>query len=329
MKSSNIEFIQQVVKLTQNIHYRSQSDDGFEPFVWELAEKGDFTIEKFLKSEGFLYPVKCDDLLKYVSSEASWCGYDTPNPAETAAEMSLRYKELINFCNSNFKTTEIYLVRNLLIGSRRNPNTRKESLTKSLIGNPDLLYQLSINKKNQSEFYKRGIICCEQEAFHIILGETFEHDWVGIAPDMDMSGSTKRKGGKILPLPEKSTFLNTINLNNYIEKFVKNIDFPVIHFTARYTKKSAIVEMSHTKDNLLTRLLSSLQLLNISTFDDYSSLDLEEADKEKFRPLDEFLKSKLIDMREYTIGLGIVCDIYSIGRTIEGDLLGISTRANW
>ncbi|WP_442938291.1 nuclease A inhibitor family protein [Nostoc sp.] len=86
-------------------------------------------------------------------------------------------------------------------------------------------------------------------------------------------------------------------------------------------------ETSDTKDNLLYRLLSFLKFLKISTFFRYSSLDINNS--KEFRPLDDFLELNLTDLQEYTIGLNVIFCIYSVGRTSEGDWVGISTKVNW
>lgn len=113
MKPNNAQLVHQLTEVTRNLRFSSESDDRFEPFIWEIDEQGTLTLEKLLQSEGFLFPLKANILLKFVSSETSWSSWSTSRPSEVAIKMSLKYTELIDFLNSHLKTLEIYLVSNL------------------------------------------------------------------------------------------------------------------------------------------------------------------------------------------------------------------------
>ncbi|MEH2075291.1 MAG: nuclease A inhibitor family protein [Nostoc sp.] len=242
MNPYNTELLQKLALTSKNLCFCRETDSDVKPFIWEIALKGDLTLEKLLESEGFLFPVKTSELLDFISLETSWPMYARLTPIETASLMNLKYKELIDFLSSHLKTLEIYIVSNLGYG---NSDKRKEKFKKSRIGNPDL-YFLSVNQLNAP--YKIGQICIEQEAFHIIVGETFEGDWIGIAPEL--FGETNKKGKQLLPFPEESKNDNTIALKNQIETLVQELEFSVVHCLAFDRKEKAIVETSYPLSKL-------------------------------------------------------------------------------
>ncbi|MUG91460.1 hypothetical protein F7734_02740 [Scytonema sp. UIC 10036] len=319
MNLYNTEELQQLALITQNLCFCRECDSEVKPFIWEIASKGDLTVEKLLESEGFLFPVKTSDLLEFISLETTWSEYGRLTPIETASLMKLKYRVLINFLKYHLKTIKIYIVSNLGYGDS---DKRKEQLKKSRIGNPDL-YNLPVNQLNSLK--RMGQLCIEQEAFHIIVGETCEGEWIGIAPEM--SGETNKKGKQLLPLPEESKNQNTISLKKQIETRVKELEFSVLEFLAFSRKEKAIVESSDTKEHLMYRLFSSIKFLKVSTFSKYSSIEIRTS--KDFQALDDFLELNLTDLQEYTIGLNVIFCIYSVGRTTAGDWVGISTKANW
>lgn len=127
--------------------------------------------------------------------------------------------------------------------------------------------------------------------------------------------------------PEASVNKNTVALKRHFEELTRELEFSVVECLAFYTKERAIVEVASFKDELLYRLLGTVEFFRAYTFDEYSSGEYQ--DCEKFHCLDEILKSNLTSLRDYIIGLNAKFFIYSIGRTMEGDWLGVSTSATW
>lgn len=107
MKPSNTELIQQLGEITKNLRFSSESDASFEPFLWETNERGVLKLESFLLSEGFLLPFEANDLLKFVSSQASWSPWGSSTPLKVATKMNEKYHELIDFFDSHFKTVSV------------------------------------------------------------------------------------------------------------------------------------------------------------------------------------------------------------------------------
>ena len=316
MKPHNAEFFQQLREITKNLRFGSESDDKFEPFIWETNRQGNMTLEKFLQSEGFLFPLRANTLLEFVSSSASWSSWGSSTPNEVAIKMGLKYTEIFNFLNTHMKRLEIYLVSNL---GQENSNIRKEAVKTSRIGNPQF-YSLSVDK-----LYEFKETCIEQEAFHIIIGETFEGEWLGIAPKMACDRT--RRGGQRFVLPEPLVTENTSKFKQNLSELVLELEFTVIECLAFYRKEQAIVEAGSIKEELLYRLLESVGFFRAFTFEDYC--DEDSSNPLQFRLLDEFLRSNLTNLQEYIVGLNARYFIYSIGQTEEKDVLGVSTMATW
>ncbi|MGB3207595.1 MAG: nuclease A inhibitor family protein [Crinalium sp.] len=319
MKPHNAELFQQLREITKNIIFSSESDDKFEPFMWETDQQGNMTLEKFLESEGFLFPLTANTFLEFVSSSASWSSWGRSTPNEVARKMSLKYTEILDFLNAHMKRIEIYLVSNL---GEENSTIRKEAVRTSRIGNPNF-YSLSVEKLHDS--YKTGETCVEQEAFHIIVCETFEGEWLGIAPKMACDRT--RRGGQRFVLPEPLVTENTSNFKQNLSELVLELEFTVIECLAFYRKEQAIVEAGSIKEELLYRLLESVGFFRAFTFEDYC--DEDSCNPLQFRLLDEFLRSNLTNLQEYIVGLNARYFIYSIGQTDEKDVLGVSTMATW
>ena len=257
MKPSNTELIQQLSEITKNLIFGSETSSRFEPFLWETNKRGVLKLENFLESEGFLFLFEPDDLLKFVSSEASWSWSPWGNsalPEVTAVKMNRKYGELIDFFYSHFKTVSVYLVRNL---GEKDSNYRKQTMKKSIIGNP--------------QYYIRELPSCqiqiEQEAFHIIIGETCDGEWLGITPRMYRASA--RRGGERFVLDEAIVNKNTVNLKRSLEAMAVELEFSVIECLGLYRKNEAVVEAGSIKEELFYRLLGSMGFFRAFTFEDY------------------------------------------------------------
>ncbi len=319
MKPSNTEILKQLNEITKNLLFSSETTSGFEPFLWETNEHGVLNLENFLQSEGFLFPFEPNNFLEFVSSEASWSPWGSSTPSEVAIKMNLKYTEIIDFFCSHLKTLSVYLVSNL---GEKDSTVRKKAFKKSLFGNPEH-YLLPVDEIHEP--YIRGEICIEQEAFHIVIGETFDGEWLGITPKMYRANG--RRGGERFVLDKASVNENTIDLKLSLEAMALELEFSVVEFLAFYRKNEAVVEVGCIKEELLYRLLGSMGFFRAFTFEDYCNEDC--TNPSEFRLLDEFLRSNLNNLQEYIVGSTARYFIYSIGHTEEKDVLGISTLANW
>ena len=197
-------------------------------------------LENFLESEGFLFLFEPDDLLKFVSSKTSWSRWGSSTPSEVATKMNEKYHELIDFFDSHFKTVFVYLVSNF---GHKDSTVRKKAFKKSRIGNPQH-YSLSVSELHEP--YMRGEICIEQEAFHIVIGETFDGEWLGITPRMYRASG--RRGGERFVLDEAIVNKNTVNLKRSLEAMAVELEFSVIECLGLYRKNEAVVEAGSTKE---------------------------------------------------------------------------------
>lgn len=211
------------------------------------------------------------------------------------------------------------LVSNL---GAKDSNFRKKAFKKSRIGNPKYY---SLSKDKLRELYTRGELSIEQEAFHIIIGKTFDGEWLGITPKMFRANG--RRGGERFVLNKASVNENIINLKRSLEAMALELEFSVVECLGFYRKEKAVVEVGSTSEELLYRLLGSMGFFRAFTFEDYCNED--RTNPSEFRLLDDFLKSNLNNLQEYIVGSTARYFIYSIGHTEEKDVLGVSTLATW
>ena len=204
----------------------------------------------------------------------------------------------------------------------KDSNYRKKAFKKSRIGNPQY-YSLSVNELHEP--YMRGEICIEQEAFHIIIGETFDGEWLGIAPKMYPAEG--KRGGERFVLDKGSVTENIIHLKRSLEAMALELEFSVVECSAFYQKSEAVVKAGSTKEELFYRLLGSMGFFRVFTFEDYCNEDCR--NPFEFRLLDDFLKSNLDNLQEYIVGSTARYFIYTIGHTESKDVLGVSTLATW
>ena len=278
-----------------------------------------FEVRKFSSIGGILFLFEPDDLLKFVSSKASWSRWGSSRASEVAIKMNQKYSEIFDYFDTRFKTVSVYLVSNF---GEQGSTVRKKAFKKSRIGNPQH-YSLSVSELHEP--YMRGEICIKQEAFHIVVGETFDGDWLGITPKMYPAEGIR--GGERFVLNKASVNENTINFKRSLETMALELDFSVVECLAFYQKSKAVVEVGSTKEELLYRLLSSMGFFRAFTFEDYCNEDCR--NPSEFRLLDDFLKSNLNNLQEYIVGSTARYFIYTIGHTEEKDILGVSTLANW
>ncbi|MBE9197609.1 MULTISPECIES: pentapeptide repeat-containing protein [unclassified Nodularia (in: cyanobacteria)] len=57
----NLELLEQIRQASQGLYYGSEADYPYEVFLWEVANRGEFTLEGLLKAFGYLREISSDD----------------------------------------------------------------------------------------------------------------------------------------------------------------------------------------------------------------------------------------------------------------------------
>lgn len=175
----------------------------------------------------------------------------------------------------------------------------------------------------------------EYEAFHIFVGNTKDGDWISISPKIDSELNARRSERFLI---ESSTLVkeSTLELKNQLEPLLAKLKFIVTEYYEKNQEKQGFVlEIATTKEEIINKLLDSIGFVKTCTFKGFSENAKENDDLEsreyleKFKPLDELLKSRLTNLREYVIGGMAVYYLYNIGNTQDGDWIGVSTIAIW
>lgn len=278
MKPSNAELVAQLQAATEGLLFPSENEYPFKTFVFEVESQGDFTVENFLQTAGFMKPVNLDDFLQFVS--------------EIAPESSQNYQEIINFLELYTTSSQIY----------------------------------RISLEDESGEY---------EAFHILVGNTKDGDWIGICPKIDTEPSARRSEKFLI---ESSTLVkeSTLELKTKLEPLLAKLKFIVIEYYEKNQEKQGFVlEIADTRAVMMKKLLDSIGFVKTCAFKGFSENAEENDDPEsreyfeKFKPLDELLKSRLTNLREYVIGGMAVYYLYDIGQTPYEDWVGVWTIAIW
>jgi len=166
----------------------------------------------------------------------------------------------------------------------------KDQVTQS---NPPLIKTLEENLSHLSFFSFGGE--------NLIVGETTEGDWVGICNKF--SYDTCAFGDRYHPSTTPATSA---------AKEVQNQIAPLL--------SNQVAESAATQEELILKLLSSSDLVEIWQFEGF-----READK-----LNSFLTSQLKNVLTYVFcGKNGGFDIYTLGETSTGDYLGVRTFAVW
>lgn len=99
------QLLEELKQVSKDLLHSTEADYQIEPFVWEVAEKGELTLDKLLHSQGFLRQVEIEQVfpqnLKFFQNALS-----DEEQAEDHKQL-----EVINFLRSRCKSLEVYLAQ--------------------------------------------------------------------------------------------------------------------------------------------------------------------------------------------------------------------------
>ncbi|MEM9927923.1 MAG: nuclease A inhibitor family protein [Cyanobacteria bacterium P01_D01_bin.50] len=307
MTLNTLQLISELEVATEGITY---DDDIFRVLLWQVNKKGEFSIFKLLQSEGFIEFVDVNDFLDFVTDENNWDNHDFmslrsefDSPSEAAKQYSKQFCNLFKIINLKAQNLQIYRA------------------------NVPCWYS---SKKTRKP---------EQEAFHIIIFESFDGDWIGIAPKMQFEPNEGRiqRDKKIKIKQNHVIKANSLNIIKRLVKILSNIEFSVIEYTASYREKKFVLEFGNTKESLIANLLESIGFVQIYDFERFSqpgeeweNVLSEEGEYfrnfyRRFQEIDKLLQENLTNLREYAIGLDAVIYFYDIGKTQDDNWVGVWT----
>ena len=98
----------------------------------------------------------------------------------------------------------------------------------------------------------------------------------------------------------------------------------------RLESEGSVCQIAESKDILIEKLLAASRVLDVREFTGFYDPCIEEDGEEgepKYKTINRFLATYLNDMRYYLIEIYRSANLYFIGNTPQGDILGISTEA--
>lgn len=365
MKVTTGRLLRELRGVVEDLVYSSESEYPIEPFVWEIAESGELTLDKLLQSEGFLRQVEIDDVfpqhLKFPREN---------HPEELQAE-DHKQQELIDFLRSRCKSVQVYLARKN--DGCDDPETEFESFplilaetkTGEWVGiapevdtdfetrmNAERLladydpclekrfwesafsYQEHMPSQNRADFYVR-----------FDLKSLLKSLDVPLHPDLTRSTTVsdflvqRNEAEKLLEMAahqNEQISESTLSLAAEIKELLVGMKLLIREYYEQYWDvERFIMKTDITKELALSHLLNATGFSRICQFIEFSKeAELYDDDPEderytSLKPLDELFAYNLSDLREYVVGCMSIFYLYSVGRTLHGDWVGIRTVAVW
>lgn len=271
--------------------YESESSDyPFKTFVWKVAEQGEFTIDKLLLAEGFIETVTWDEFIQAVIHNSNHLtSYLTLEQNLSPEEINEKCQILETTLQTHCKNINVYKILHF------DPMLRDQ------------------NQDNMDEFY-------------IIIAETHEGNWLGIAPKIGAEDYVRSDTYRV-QIPTDATPINSNQtLINHLENLLTGLEFATIQ---DITTREFYLTYANSQAQIIYQLLDAIDFVITCSFAPFGSV-AEYEDPEYFQnihPLDQLLQLNLTNLQEYVIGTYSLFHIYAIGNTQNGDYVGVSTVA--
>lgn len=352
MRSNNLELLASIEKCLEGMTLWSETEAPYKVFIWEVAEKGEFSIEALLLSLGYLTPVDHQNIFADVEERLSSIeenemiahnrkhSFVYGPEAENTKEL---FKDVIEDSEFNRRhflldESEPTLFRETILGRLTGIRQKYQAIARSL--EPHLsnlqIYRLSTSDLDFQRFYD----------VYLIIGQTQEGHWIGFSTEIAYSNLVTECVS--LPLTSGRETISVSASNQRIisafEQAIQDFVFPTIapYYSFEIDKPSYpfekfVWELADTKSKVVAQLLESINFLQVKALDDtgdyYSSIGiyLDERGQyqidepfQKATVLIELLKSRLREQKAYWFGL-CEMDLYIVGATPTDDLVCISS----
>lgn len=290
MKPKTAELLAQLRELTQGFAFPiSESDYWVKPFVWEVERQGEFTLEKFLRSEtpNYSYYRSGGQIMQPLSVEDFWqsCLHSAQQNPGIIQQYEL-FRELL----------QTYLVH-LEAAKIRTLNDPKDSFL-ILLGTTQSGEWVGISPDVYSEFqqWEGGDIITQGEPL--------------LTPELPQTKLTKElltQLEPILPHLEMGEPQTWYLLKGFIGRVGSN-------------RESMLTSLLDS-----IGFARTVPFCQFAYFDEYDEIE----DIETRERLDQFLTSNLSNLRTYLFGICTCYHIYTMGQTSDGDWVGVSSIAVW
>ena len=100
-QSENLNLLKTLQTTSKDLTHRSEADEPYQIFLWDIPTKGEFTFERLLLSMGVLKPVNTEDFFRNISN---------PNLNDTE-QLAKAYNHLLLNIQSYINNVELYELR--------------------------------------------------------------------------------------------------------------------------------------------------------------------------------------------------------------------------
>jgi hypothetical protein len=339
--------------------FRTESDNLITPFLWDVVTQGGFSICELLKSTGNIIPIEIDDFRgdkEFLRNVDRWEEFLKQNHEYLTQEEDILNTTLLHM--QQYDEQERAELINVVNSQSAIMNRRYLTLLELLRSHVTELRAYKVIK------YDRDPICEESkeeecpipldlstaifESFNILVGKVTDNCWIGISPvsrynDYPLTRPTPEKF-----IPQRLCSLTPAlqELETKLKPILDRLTFIVRQFYNHYYEENGCAcEFAETEAKLIDRLLHRSNYLRTWEFE---GIRLGEGDERregfgdteddeeyswkqenKLDEIDGILRAMLRDVRVHILGNQSIFDIYAIGRSPDGDWLGVSTKAVW
>ncbi len=347
----------------EGVIFRTESDNFISSFLWNISTQGDFSIGELLKSTGNLIPIEVDDFLgwkEYLQDFERWEDLITQNPEYFTPHCG----EIPSHIRERFEQFQVVSARSVIMEQRYLDLLELlRSHVAELRAYKVIKYDESVCEESEEEgdelpvdeesdeveyAFPIGLYTNVFESFNILVGKVNDNCWIGISSISPYSDYplTRPTPQKFIPQRLDSLVPDLQALETKVKPILDSLSVVVRQFYNSYEEVECYAcEFAETEAALIDRLLHLSNYLRTWEFEGmslgdgderregygYTEEDEEYNEKEeyKFDEIDRLLKEMLGDLRVHILGNQSIFDIYAIGRSPDGDWLGVSTRAIW
>lgn len=290
MKPKTAELLAQLRELTQGLSFPiSESDYWVKPFVWDVDQQGEFTLEKFLISQtpNFSYYRSGGQIMQPLTLDEYW--QYSFHAVQQNPEISQQYETLRELLQTYTVNLEGAKIRTL--------NDPKDSFP-ILLGQTKSGEWIGISPEVYADFEQwEG-------------GDTMTAGEPLLTPELPQTELTKELLDQLEPI--LPNLLLDASPSWYLLK-----GFIVRVGSNRESMLTILL------DNL--GFARTVPFCQFAYFDEYDEIE----ERETRERLDQFLTSNLSNLRTYLLGICTCYHIYTMGQTSDGDWVGVSSIAVW
>lgn len=361
MKSTTARLLEELRTITEGSVYYTEAEYPIEPFVWEVAENGELTLDKLLQAEGFLRQVKSDDVFPQNLK------FHTEKLSEEMQVEDRKQQVLIDFLQSHCQSLEVHLARKN--DGPHEPETEFESFplilaeTKAeewigIAPEVDTDFETRLNAARLFPDYDPH---AEQRIWRYAFWEIERippQNRADLYVRFDLESLLRSSEVPLSPISDRSITVRdslmrnenaeallemaarqkaqvskaTLSLAAEIKELLVGMKLSTKqYYVPQQAVESFVMRAATSRELVLSGLLDAARFARVCQFIEFSKEadDTEDTRYTSLKSLDQLLLHNLSNLREYVVGCMSVFYLYDVGQTSDGDWVGVRTTAVW